>query len=106
MTEENDDDIWADEGIDAEVPQEEEGWAQNDRFFDDYLDGNTWTDSAGNEHELFTGDMETDAEIRQTFDTFQEAADYINEILTGADQFFEIVYDDDGYEVWYMGGSE
>lgn len=104
MTEE--DDIFGDEEIEG-PDSEEYGWSSNDNFFSEYFNG--WEDSQGNYHDILTSEPDDlDAELRVSFDTEQEAVDYINQILTGADQFFDIFYDADAeqYEVYYMGGSE
>lgn len=106
MSEEDDGDIWGDDY--TEGRSEEDDWERNDPFFDE-PSSSIWEDSEGATHELHYGEPEIeDAEYRQGFDSFDEARDYINEILTGADQYFDIYYDaDDGsYEVYYMGGSE
>lgn len=104
--ENEEDTTWADE--ETEAGTEEEEWERNDPFFDETI-GNSWTDQEGGFHELHYGEPDIDeSEYRQSFDTFDEATQYINEILTGADQFFDVYYDDEGkvYEVYYMGGSE
>lgn len=101
MSEDNGD-IWADD--DTEGDSEEEG-AFN--FFDE-PGGDTWEDSTGGFHELNYGEPELEgAEYRAHFDTFEESEVYINRILTGADQFFDIFYDaeENMFEIWYMGGS-
>lgn len=103
MEEMNDDDIWGDEETEASF--EEEEWETNDPFFEE-SEGETWTDTAGMEHELFDGELPDEAEYRSHWDTFEEATDYIEKILTGADIYFEIVEVDDGYDIYYMGGSE
>lgn len=105
MTEENDD-IWADDESEAE--SEESGWMPDDPAFD-YGGTFQWEDSQGAYHEVHYEPIEEgDAERRAGFDTFDEARDYINEILTGADQYFDVYWDEDEgvYAVWYMGGSE
>lgn len=106
MTEENDDDIWADN--DAEAESEEDSWISNDPFFGGE-GGSTWEDSQGVMHEVRYDEPDDDQmERRVGFDTFEEARDYIDEILTTADQYFDIFFDNEmeTYEVYYMGGSE
>lgn len=109
MEEYEDDDIYGDEEIEGEPEpgREEDEWIENDPFFDDGS-GFTWEDNSGNLHELYTGDLPEEAELRASeFSTPEEAEAYIDKILTDVDQFFEIVYDEDkGYSVYYLGGSE
>lgn len=107
MSEENNDDIWADD--DSEGEPEEGHWENNDPFFSEEPSQSFWIDQEENMHELQYGDpTNEDAEYRQGFDSFEEAKSYINEILTGADQYFDIFYEEESetYEVYYMGGSE
>lgn len=100
----NEDNIWADEDIEAS--KEEDDWTNDDQFFAGSDDPFTWEDNEGNLHEIQTGEVFDEMELRQTFETAEEAADYIEEILTSADQYFEIYEDEEGYHVYYMGGSE
>lgn len=106
MTEDNDDGIWMDDESEAEP--EESNWSRDDSFFDT-VSQDGWEDGAGGWHELQYGEPEAEeAEYRTGFDTFEEAEAYIDEILTGADIYFDIFWDDETgqYEVYYMGGSD
>lgn len=102
------DDLYGDEeegwGEDAEEESEAERVTPDEEQDENFLE---WYDSQGNYHEIEYGDPPEDSgEIRTTFQTYEEAKDYLFSILYGADQFFDIYYTENGYEVWYLGGSE
>lgn len=107
MTEDYND---ADDPFEDEIEADEpiEAVSEDGTFsFDDEYNGDPWEDSQGDLHELYQGWPELEGvEERTHFDTYEEAVNYINEILTTADQYFEVYEYDDEYYVFYMGGSE
>lgn len=107
MTEETWDDLPEDDEEDE--PYAEEGinaWSDSDLTEEENY--GAWLDSQDVLHEIQYGDYDPDTtETRgEPFETYDEAKAYIYEILYGADQYFEIYYTEDGYEVVYMGGTD
>lgn len=93
---------------DDDYPNAEEGvnaWSDEDVMFEDdaYLG---WEDAQGNYHDIIYEDPPEIAELRTTFSSYDEAKDYLYEIMTEASQYFEIYYGEYGYEVYYMGGTD
>lgn len=93
---------------DGEVEDNSEDYADGEFYPDEDrdLDRIEWEDSLGNPHEVQYGDPPEDGEERTPFLTFEEAVDYISEIMTDVAQYFDIYYYDGWYHVWWSGETD